>query len=104
MEKKNYWTLTCRYFRDEVGVGSVGRRQHMLRCVIPASYKHDHTIDTYRNVLTQAGYLKRIRLGVYLVVKMIPLDLTYSKARDQAYPDNVSISRSCHSRGEAEET
>jgi len=44
------------------------------------------TCDNCRCILMTAGYLKRVKRGVYKKINCIPRDLTYMQARYQAYP------------------
>ena len=41
------------------------------------------TIDTYRLMLTKVGYLKSIKSGIYIVVKLIPTDLTTTQLKKE---------------------
>jgi hypothetical protein len=44
------------------------------------------TIDTYRNMFTQAGYISRGNMyGSYIKNKNIPTDMTWEKLYEEAY-------------------
>jgi hypothetical protein len=43
------------------------------------------TIDTYRNYLKQAGYMRNVGRGRYMMVKRIPDDLTLTDVKKEAY-------------------
>jgi hypothetical protein len=43
------------------------------------------TIDTYRNYLEKAGYLRKLRYGIYKVVEEIPNALTIPEIKEKAY-------------------
>jgi len=47
------------------------------------------TIDTYRNYLTKAGYLKIRRRGRYEVVEEIPVDLSIKDVKEEAYGERI---------------
>lgn len=48
----------------------------------------DTSVDTVRNYLTKAGYLKAgNKNGQYFKIKNIPRNLTNSELRNQAYPN-----------------
>lgn len=68
--------------------GTIIQRQDLLT-VDPTERRNSQTtIDTYRNYLTQAGYLSKENLqsGSYKVVRHIDENLTVSKLKTQAYP------------------
>lgn len=43
------------------------------------------TIDTYRNYLEKAGYMRRIGRGIYRIIDTIPEDLSIRDAKTEAY-------------------
>lgn len=43
------------------------------------------TMDTYRNLLTKAGYLTITERGKYKVLKRVPKNLSLMQAREEAY-------------------
>lgn len=42
------------------------------------------SMDQYRNILTKAGYIKKLGNGVYEVFKLIPFNITITEVRKQA--------------------
>jgi len=45
------------------------------------------SMDTYRNYLDKAGYLRTVRRGAYETIKEIPIDLSIQSCRNEAYGD-----------------
>jgi hypothetical protein len=43
------------------------------------------SMDTYRNYLDKAGYLRTVRRGAYETIKEIPIDLSIQSCRNEAY-------------------
>jgi len=46
------------------------------------------TVDNYRNYLTHAGYLRIKSRGLYVYIKEIPWNLTYTQLVKQGYPNS----------------
>ncbi len=65
---------------------NVIKRKELLHHLRQAGYPINSSIDTYRNYLQQAGYLRAAnRRGWYTVEHQIPLGLSVDTCRDQAY-------------------
>ena len=86
-ETMNKWETCLDYFlygQRHYGCNFINRKiylQHLSRFNIGPV-----TCDNNRCILMTAGYLARIKLGVYkLTAKRIPANLTYSQARREAY-------------------
>lgn len=45
----------------------------------------ENTVDSYRCILTTAGYLETVGRGVYKLLKKVPKDLTWDRAVIEAY-------------------
>ena len=72
--KQNKWDILCKYINRRRN-GTVITRKNIMEyfwnVLFPNPGSHK-SIDTYRNYLTQAGFLVIIRPGRYLKVKTIP--------------------------------
>lgn len=82
----NQFTLVKNIILSE-SVGSNITRQYMLSamrnyCSVNASWR---TLDSIRNYFTQAGYLQKIRLGVYKIIKKPNENMTKSQLLEEAY-------------------
>lgn len=82
---RNYWNELIVWLRkhnvnDKIYVKDIN---NMFRDIVELS---DHSIYTYRNHLTSAGFLKKEtnKYGVYIIVKEIPENLFLSECRKLA--------------------
>jgi len=64
----NRWNKLCTYINRRRN-GTVITRKSIMKNIWPGS---DQTIDTYRNYLTKAGFLRIISPGKYEKLKTIP--------------------------------
>lgn len=62
-------------------IGEIVNRKTLLEEMVD----HSSTIDTYRNYLNKAGYLKTESRGMYKVIKEIPIDLSVGDCLSMAY-------------------
>ena len=76
---RNLWQDIKVYFNDNIN--SIINRPML----IDGLDWHGETVDTYRNYLTQAGYLEIVSRGRYEVLKEIPIDLTLNDVKNEAY-------------------
>jgi len=53
-----------------------------------------NSMDTYRNYLYKAGYIRTVRRGVYDLENEIPTDLSISDVKNEAYGDKDEITLS----------
>lgn len=82
--KKPLWDVVKNYYNERKD--QAVRRYQMLNDLRTEGYEHqESTIDTYRNYLYKAGYLDIIRRGVYICVREIPVDLSISDVKSEAY-------------------
>lgn len=92
---KNYvtrsgtWYNVKRYI-NRFKVGEIIKRKNLLKQresqYFMESWSHEYgTVDVYRRYLTKAGYLKRVRQGVYEKVKSIPIGISRRDVQRQGY-------------------
>lgn len=94
-EKREYWTADTSpqyigtlwdavklFFSQEDDVYS---RQSMLMYLKNKGFKTTSSMDTYKNYLHKAGYLRPIGRGLYKREKDIPCDLSISDVKSEAY-------------------
>lgn len=89
------WDTVKSFFNEklEEGVTIVDREQLIsyvrdmgdFRRAVESARWGSSSIDTYRNYLDKAGYLRRIRNGVYEIIEQIPSYLTIEYAKEKAY-------------------
>lgn len=81
------WERTKRFFNQQPLGGPAVTRRQLFRSVLnelpPA--KSTKGVDAYRAMLMAAGYLARVRLGYYKVMKRIPKTLSLRDCREEAY-------------------
>jgi hypothetical protein len=77
------WDFMKNLFNDLVGERIT--RSLLREVVYSNGYNTEITMDTYRNYLTQAGYLSIWKRGIYNVNFEIPTDLSLSDVRNEAY-------------------
>lgn len=70
--------------------GQLIKRQRLLKQREPMYFTEDWsheygTVDVYRRYLTKAGYLKRVRQGIYIKVKHIPIRISRRDVQRQGY-------------------
>lgn len=73
------------------------RRSEMLNYLYDRGYEStvsrarqgSSTIDTYRNYLTNVGYLQKISRGRYRVIKEIPVDLTTEEVKYGSHRNKI---------------
>lgn len=80
MVKINDWTKAIEFFNSKL---HYTREQYFLYMNYRKSNRYT-TLDTYRNNLERAGFLKSVDRGMYKRVKKIPIDLTISKCLEIA--------------------
>lgn len=80
MVKINDWTKAIEFFNSKL---HYTREQYFLYMNYRKSNRYT-TLDTYRNNLERAGFLKSVDRGMYKRVKKIPTDLTISKCLEIA--------------------
>lgn len=88
----NLWNALKIYLSDKFR--EVVRRQELINYLSnheSIRYVNNNTIDTYRNYLTQAGYLIKIRPGHYRVEREIPIDISVSDIRYEAYGNRTLL-------------
>lgn len=85
----NKWMLTLNYFLAQ-DMGKPIKRKDYLRTMKRFNLK-PVTCDNNRNILMTAGYLQRIKRGVYKVTQPISIYLTYTQARKEAYPNPCPV-------------
>ncbi len=81
------WNAMIVYFTEKRH--EIVRRKDMIEYLRQRGYPVNTSIDTYRNYLHQAGYLRTIRRGQYIVENDIPLGLSVDECREQAYGINA---------------
>jgi hypothetical protein len=82
--KTTLWEGVKAFFNNNFG--RLIRRQDMLNYIsLNIGHASPHTIDTYRNYLYRAGYLKRHGFGRYCLIRNIPQDLTIGQVINEAY-------------------
>ena len=76
-------------FINEKEILSIISRKEIMKHIYDKSSVPLDTIDTYRAVLTEAGFLSKVKRGTYLIHKKIPEDFTITKAVKQAYKKSI---------------
>jgi hypothetical protein len=74
-DKKNYWAKAIVFFNSKL---RYTREEYFLYMNCRKSNRLC-TLDTYKNNLERAGFLKVIDRGMYKRIKKIPFDLTINK-------------------------
>lgn len=79
----NKWMKISNYFGESDLFVPLTRKDYLL--AMKKIHIRPITADYNRCILMTAGYLRRIKRGVYEKVKSIPFYLTYMQARKEAY-------------------
>lgn len=88
--KVHLWTFMKNYLNNNFHRGTEFiTRNQLLRNMYGNGYKTESTMDTYRNYLTQAGYLSIWKRGIYRVNHEIPCDLSVADCVNEAY--NIGV-------------
>lgn len=88
----NYITLTQHltkwstliYFLSSLELETIFTRQELLNYISTSGFG-SKSIDTYRNYLSKAEYIETIARGVYVIKKHIPLHISLSIVKKEAY-------------------
>jgi hypothetical protein len=79
------WDAVKSFF-SEGGIGLIYTRKDLIRYLERNGFTHfTNSMDTYRNYLYKAEYLTAVRRGFYRLTKEIPVDLSISDVKNEAY-------------------
>lgn len=82
--QKTQWHCMIEYFNECFHAGKLALRKEFV-AKFGKQFDRYNSIDSYRCMLCNAGYVQTVQLGVYKPVKEIPANLTLSELRKQAY-------------------
>jgi hypothetical protein len=84
--QNTHWRRLLQLINDISEEKTKFTRKELIKNLHPKGFtRHSQTTDTYRNVLTKAGYLTIDGRGQYAIAHVPDLDLSYSQCFKQAY-------------------
>ena len=86
--RKILWEDVKSYFSQ--GTDWVYSRQGLINHLKNRNHRINSSMDTYRNYLHKAGYLRTITRGIYQLKHEIPVDLSVDNVKREAYGDRTN--------------